>query len=438
MRYNKNKLIEARNDSEKIIDLLNNKDLDLLSYVEEFRNKKINEYIKKNKHDIGIYTIGFSPYTTILSLSIVNPKDKVILIFTEESYQHKNVFIKFLELLGSKAEIILRKTSYDSDTAEVFNIISNEIKINLGKRIAIDITGGKKPTVAAAYLAASFYPSLDILYLNFHGYENDVAKYGTEYISVLLNPNNIFSTVERKALEEMYISKNFKGARRLSKDIERRLKKSKNLLIEYKTEEQIKEVETIYYFSKLYELRNDFNYQEININSNFLNRDEIEGIKCLSSFLWKINEIEKTRYKETKEIKIYQNFKECDEIIFMVLERYNGALMIKDIDLQSYIIRLLSAVELAGIILTKGKVKKVFNKIDCLQDRKLKVDLHDLRIFRNELSLNHGFNFISRPDGRYEKAVLKYIAITFNKSESESNNIILNKLRYRNYKEIFN
>ncbi len=430
------KLKKSRSDQNKILDLIQSKDKDLMEYIKLFTEKPINKQIENNKYNIGIYTIGFSPYTTMLSLAVLRPDEEIVLIFTGGSLKYKGVFKEYLDMMDIRAKLICIETKGDSDTAEVFRIISEEIKNYPLKNIAVDITGGKKPTVASAYLAATFHSNIDIIYLDFEGYKDDIAEYGTEYLSILLNPNDIFNTVERRALEEMYLSNNFKGARRLSKEIENRLKRSQKILTEYKIDNQIDEIQKIYYFSKLYELRNDFNYRDIKIEEKYLSKDEIYGIQTIARFLAKIAEMQEE--KKINNQRIYREFHTKDEIIYMVLERYNGALMMKDVDLQSYIIRLVSTIELAGIILTKGEEEKTIDKINKIDDRKLRNKLHELRIYRNSLNLNHGFNTIFSPDKGFEDAVLKYISLVFNKSEAELKGIIINKLRYRNYNEISN
>lgn len=438
MGFNKEKLIEARSDDKRILEFIKNRDEDFFAYIKGFVHKEENKKIEGKSYDIAIYTIGFSPYTTILSISALRPKEKIILVFTKASLKFKRVFLEYFNTIDLDSEIIFIETKFNSDTAEVFKIIFEVMKTYSGKDIAVDITGGKKPTIAAGYLAASlnnYLNNVDILYLDFHDYEDDRPVYGTEYLNILLNPNNIFNTIERRALEEMYLSKNFKGARRLSKEIHSRLKSSAKILAQYSMETQIFKIEKIYYFSKLYELRNDFNYKDIVVDKKYLTKEEIHGISILKNFFERIENMKKENIRLNSE-SIYKEFKDSDEIFYMVLERYNGALMIKDIDLQSYIIRLLSCIELAGIILTKGTKERAIDKINKVEGLKLKKDLHELRIYRNSLNINHGFTPTVAPKQRYESAVLKYISLVFDKTLIEIKKIVVDNLRYRNYKEI--
>lgn len=421
---------------------MKNNDKDFINYIHGFVEKEENKLINKELYDIGIYTIGFSPYTTILSLSSIKPKEKVILLFTKDSLKFIEVFKEYLNMIELNVELVIRETISDGDAAEVFNVILDEIKKYSSKKIAVDITGGKKPTIAAGYLAASLYnrnSNIDILYLDFHQYENDIPTYGTEYLSKLLNPNDLFNTIEQRALEEMYSSHNFKGARRLSKDIENRLKRNANILVQYNIEWQIDEISKIYYFSKLYELRNNFDYSSIIINNKFLSSREIKAIRMISRFLDRMKYIESelnlNRSKTIEEM-IYKEFGNSNEILYMVLDRYNGALMMKNIDLQSYIMRLFSVIELTGIVLTKGKVKESIDKINVVGGKRLKEDLHGLRKLRNNLSLTHGFKAIAQPDPRYENAVIEYISLGFGRSKKEIKELIYQELRYRRFNEI--
>lgn len=434
--FDEKKLIEARNKENKILDFIKNKDEDFIEYLDGFITKTKNIFLKEKNYDIGVYTIGFSPYTTMLSLALLRPKEEVTLIYTVESLKYKELYNEFFEFIELDVKINEKIIKDGSDTAEVFQNISNSIKGYGDKNIAIDITGGKKPTVASGFLAASLNrlpKNIDVLYLDFSEYKDDRPIYGSEFLSVLLNPTDIFSTVEQEALEKLYKSKNFKGSRILAENILKRLEQNVNELKRYGMEDQINNLKKILYFSSLYELRNNFNYEAIKIEKLYLSIEEIETLERLTRFSKGVKKIKDDR-------NLYKKYNNTSEIIYTALDRYNGAIMMKNIDLQSYITRLLSVVEISGIILSKGEKARVVDKINILNNRlffDLYRDLNSLRKDRNNLSIIHGFNSAKDLDNTYEKAVLEYMSIAFNMNKKDLKDILNKRIRYREYEEIF-
>lgn len=443
--FDHEKLHRYRNNPDILLRLIEDKDKDLMNYIEDFTNKEENAIIRKTSYDIGIYTIGLSPYTLLLSLSVIQPKERVVLYYTNKSKIYSDVFIRFIEITGMKFDLIHEEMSSDSDTAEIYNTMEKSIKGYKNKKIAIDITGGKKPTIASGFLGATLHNKeneIDVIYVDFSEYINDNPRYGSEHLTVLLNPNDIFNTIERKALEELFQSLHFKGARRLSRAIQKRLQEKSKDLARYNIDYQLDEINRIYYFAKLYELRNDFNYKEMNINNNILVNYEVKGLSRLKKFSDIISKVEVDKCSDLNENNlsknIYKAFKGTDLLLYGALERYVGAIRYKNIDLQSYILRLASVVELCGIEYTKGEGKNLYEMIKNIHNLKLRTTLHEMRILRNNLSLTHGFESLVTPKTNYENAVLDYILLAFNKDKSSILNIVNTELRLRNFEEVIN
>lgn len=448
MNFDREKLTKHRNDPMELINLIEMKDKDFLEYLNSFMCKEENIQIKNKNYDIGIYTVGFSPYPILLSLLVTNPKENAILYYSEQSIEFKSVFTKFAEVFGLKFELVHEMMNGSSDTAEMYNAIEKAIKVNRGKKVAIDITGGKKPTIAAGFLGASLHEkenNIDILYMDFKEYENDNPVYGSEYLTILLNPNDLFNTIERKALRELFSSYQYRGARRLSKDILERLKFISKTYSEYNIDYQIDEIKKIYYFSKLYELRNDFNYERCEIYPNMLTKEEINGLNNLILAKKKIDKIssdmsiyshDSIKYNIEVTKLIYSEFKDDEFLLYLALERYIGALRYKNIDYQSYILRLTSVIELSGIMMFDGEYTKLNDKIKDLKSKNLRKKLFSLKDERNNSSLIHGFGFLDNPKEQYESAVLEYISIAFNKSRKDLDYIMNKELKFRTFEEV--
>ncbi|HHV26933.1 MAG TPA: hypothetical protein GXX63_07030 [Tissierellia bacterium] len=446
MNFDNEKLAKIRNNATEIKELILDEDKDLKNYLHSFLQKEGNQKFRDNHYDIGMYTVGFSPYPIFLSLLLINPKEKAILYYSEKSIDFKSVFESFVDIFGLEFELVHKVMKGSSDTAEVYNIIEEDIRKYRDEKIFIDITGGKKPTVAAGFLGASLHEKeIDIIYMDFDEYEDDRPVYGSEYLTTLLNPNYLFSTVERKALKELFESYQYRGARRLSKEILGRLKYISKSYSDYNIDYQINELEKIYYFSKLYELRNDFNYEECNIDEDILTKGEIKGLSTLSNVEKRVNNIiselkiykgNSNRYNEEMAKSIYNEFKDDNLLLYLALERYIGALRYKDIDYQSYILRLASVIELAGIMMFKGEHIRLNDKIKNFNDKNIRNKLFKLKDERNNSSLTHGFGSLNMPKEDYEIGTINYVCKAFKKGRKDIDKIIDEELKFRTFDEI--
>lgn len=448
MDFDRKKLGDVRKNPDEIIKLIRNKDKDFMKYMETFESKEeIKDVLKKN-YDIAIYTVGLSIYPLLFSLKVANPNEKAIFFYTDKSVMFKEVFEVFSKVLGLKFEMEHKLLKKSSDTAEMYNEIERTLRRFKNKHIAIDITGGKKPTIAAGFFGASIHKennNIDILYMDFTEYVNDVPVYGTEFITILLNPNEIFSAVERKTLKKLFDSNQFRAARKFSKEIRDRLRLISKKFSDYDIKAQLEDVEKIYYFAKLYENRNDFNYERCEINERYLTYEEIRGIEELKKAYEKIGKIKRKLYdlgytgpdfnKRFAEY-LFDEFHKDRSGIYIALDRYISALRYKNIDYQNYILRLVSVLEMAGIVFTEGKAVRLEEKLKNIPDKNIKVRLNNLRRKRNDLSLVHGFGVVDCPDVHYESAVLEYVCQAFDTDKEELDKIMETDLKFRTFEEI--
>lgn len=438
---------EAISNADKIKGALEEKDLDLINYIEYFKAREENQKFREENYDVLIYTVGFSPYTTLLSLSLLAREARVIFVYTKESYEKfHGLYSYYLENFMDSREKEYIIVENASDTVEGFSKISEKLDKLSGTKVAIDITGGKKPTVAIGFLSAALETDkkVDILYMDFEKYYDDRPEYGSEFMNRLLNPVDILSEVDKRSLEELYQSKNFKGARVLAENILEKMDNNRELLREYRLEHQYEEIERIGYFSRLYENRINFNYGDIKIDSRFLDADEVSSLQILKEF-YRLTANLSGEERDRSISKIYDE--KQDLILYASLDRYISAKNSEELDLQNYIMRLISSVELVGIVALSAGVEgqgcqtSLVDKIDShkefdkSREAWVKKELHKLRKERNNLSIVHGSMGVSKSNRDYERAVLFFIKARFYLSDIED--ILDNSIGYRSYEEIF-
>lgn len=176
---------------------------------------KIDTDFMEERYDILVSLVGFSPEPIMHTICTLKPTAKIYLIcsdgtrrFCKDSVEFKTFVedfvkenqlklnnVKSLNSVGYKNENIdiISKTVDSILPDEISNIVEEIIRENKGKRIAIDITGGKKTMLASAFTITSLY-SIPAYYVDFQEYDNDVGKpvYGTEFLNQVTNPISSF------------------------------------------------------------------------------------------------------------------------------------------------------------------------------------------------------------------------------------------------------
>lgn len=464
LNFDKNRLVEVRNDMKKINELINQNDTNLYSYINSFVKKESNQ-IFKDKYDVAVYTMGLSLYPIMLSLSTIKPKKEIVLLCSQISLPYGKTIKNYALKLGYKPEQIkILSQIKESDTASIYKVMEEVIKEYSDEIIAIDITGGKKPTIAAGFLGATLFEiknTIHILYMDFSEYKNDIPVYGSEYLVKLINPSDMFSALDFEVLQGLYKSHQYRASRKMSKLIKNKLEQIQKSSL-YDVTKQIAQMEKIYIFSYIYELRTDFNYDKISqllkqeSAIKYLTEEELTFMKTLCVCKEMIDHTiaeetnnSKTRYRsDESETELYMQInnklKSHLGLYYMALERYESAMRYKEIDYSGYLIRLCSVIELAGILLTGGRTNKLFQKINILKITKMKnkelesinidkmIDrLHKIRILRNNSSVIHGFTSINNPDVNYEKDILRYISIAFDKSQKQIESDLNLKVKFK-------
>lgn len=177
---------------------------------------KIDTDFMEEKYDTLISLIGFSPEPVMHTICTLKPTAKIYLICSKETERFcngkfkafvenfvKNNSLKLNEAedavdlngIGYKnVEVDVKTKTVDSILPnKISNIIENIINENRDKKIAIDITGGKKTMLANAFTITSLY-SVPAYYVDFQEYDKDSGKpvYGTEFLNQVTNPISSF------------------------------------------------------------------------------------------------------------------------------------------------------------------------------------------------------------------------------------------------------
>ena len=150
----------------------------------EVIEKFVGEYSRLFEQDnkVLISMLGFSPEPLILTAKAVSPSRHFI-VTTEI---RDEIINRIEEYLGSDFELIILK---DSDFQTVYKTMKElSVKIE-SPNVTIDITGGKKSTVAAAAIFGKDYRTR-ITYVDFSEYIKDLRKPlpGSEFINVVYEP----------------------------------------------------------------------------------------------------------------------------------------------------------------------------------------------------------------------------------------------------------
>jgi len=174
--------------------------------------------------DLLILLVGFSPTPLILSINALKPKEVVFLVSPESRGQLDLIFEK-TGLKPSQAKWI----EVDSSKVEqVFQTIKDVVLNKDPKRVAIDITGGKKSMVGGAAQAAALL-GCAAFYVDYDEYHPQFRKPnpGSEYLSFLKNPYEIFGDLEDRRARDLYETGNYAAAVEIAARLARKLPDSR-------------------------------------------------------------------------------------------------------------------------------------------------------------------------------------------------------------------
>lgn len=173
------------------------------------------------QYDYLISTLGESPHPLILSILAINPKEKVFLLHTRETEKFINYIVEESGLCHTKCKTI---PINGSDVAELYRKMKELYPELEGKKIAIDITGGKKTMSCGASLAG-FMMGAEIFYVDNYGYDSNLRrpKPGAEFLYKVKNPLEIFGDIELRSAIRLFNDYSYARAIDILKDLEEKV-----------------------------------------------------------------------------------------------------------------------------------------------------------------------------------------------------------------------
>lgn len=187
--------------------------------------------------ELLISVLGLSWQPSCLLASWMQPK-QVLLIGTKESFdsvkdeKFKDRLLRFCQAARTTEEagpaLALKDISTvevrSEDEVEIYEAVKKFLAEHPGdpRRVAIDVTGGKKSMGMAAGLAG-FLVGCPLVYVDYLGYSNRIPTAGTEYPRLLSNPLEVLGDLEKKRIFEAFDGGRFAEAERLAQGLADRL-----------------------------------------------------------------------------------------------------------------------------------------------------------------------------------------------------------------------
>ena len=215
------------------------------SYIKNLLPKEI-EFIKRNTSidnnltsfpiDVLVLSVGNSWEPLLISTCLLNPK--MIIPILNKNYgrdEGNSIGLQLEDLFKTlySENLIIHNITYptkendlfqtiEPKPEEVFNFLKDNLLgfINDGKRVIIDITGGKKTMASGAYLFSS-YTNVAVSYLDYQEYSDENLKpYGYScHLRILKNPMKLFKLQEWDKVKNLYEKNLFDSASKLVKEI---------------------------------------------------------------------------------------------------------------------------------------------------------------------------------------------------------------------------
>ena len=159
-------------------------------YFEKLFPEVIQKFSDENSHhfkgeeQILISMLGYSPEPLILTAKAVQPSQHFIVI-TEI---REDIVDRIEQYLDSEFELIVVK---ESDFQTVYKTLKELYLKFESNNVTLDITGGKKSTVASAAIFGKDYRTI-ITYVDFKEYIKELRKPmpGSEVLNIVYNPAN--------------------------------------------------------------------------------------------------------------------------------------------------------------------------------------------------------------------------------------------------------
>lgn len=156
------------------------------------------------KYDLLLLPIGMgSPFYSIMLISALKPQ-KVYFICTKEG--EKYTLGKIISYAKLSPDMYIKDVvEYAGmDAAEIYEKIKRVIEMFKGKRMAVDLTYGKRVMVAGAAIVCDFF-GCDMIYID-EDWVEEIKRGvpGTERLVKVKNPLNLFGELEQYHATELF------------------------------------------------------------------------------------------------------------------------------------------------------------------------------------------------------------------------------------------
>ena len=244
-------------------------------------------------YHIGIFLVGYSSLPIALSLAEIQPTEKIYFLYSEDTREYLSDIFDRLNAMfnGSNNDKLLKlvedtvlnnlnqsalEINNPSDPVSTFKrikeIIDNIVDAD-NKRIALDLTGGKKTMLGGGYTAGAIWasrwlaaseelvPFCDMYYIDSLKYDPDRGSPvpGTEFLSQLKNPYDVYNVQSVQQAEKLFEQRNYEAAAFLWKQVRDNLKNYAN---KYDLENERDEVQKNYDMANCYGFWDAFDYKK--------------------------------------------------------------------------------------------------------------------------------------------------------------------------------
>ena len=209
-------------------------------------------------YHIGIFLVGYSSLPIALSLAEIQPTEQIYFLYSSDTRNYLSEIYDRLaamfkdtnqELLSLVEETVLHNLDESalaiddaSDPVSTFKQIKeiiDNIDESENKRIALDLTGGKKTMLGGGYTAGAIWasrwsaeskelsPFCNMYYIDSKEYDPNGGKPvpGTEFLSQLVNPYDVYNVQSNQQARKLFEKNNFDAAMDLWKDVKDTLEK---------------------------------------------------------------------------------------------------------------------------------------------------------------------------------------------------------------------
>ncbi len=343
----------------------------------------VNSHPSNSGYDVGIFLVGFRSLPIVLSLAEIQPRQEIYFIHSEETGtkcdEIANRIEEMLEcppnplkplISATDATALINrvrsanrcKIANPSDPVETFKEIKRIIdSLASDKKIALDLTGGKKTMIGGGFTAGSIYslsPKCDMFYVDSSEYDSyqGAPKPGTEFLSQLDNPYNVYNVQSIREAEALFDGHNYEAAASLWDTANEKLN---TYAKQYGLQHEQATVQKNLYMANCYRSWDAFDYSEAQRHKN-------DNGNLWSYHTKHIHNIHNDVLNILVEVNDKQTlFADEKRVIHFAVDRYQNAIRRKNSDkLEDAILRFTQVVE----ILCNYKIRQIAQGGDLLNE----------------------------------------------------------------------